>query len=103
MIECEARQDGEAVRLTAHGIEGLDKAAAGVGQGMRVVIEQADAVDRLKQILEREGRGRGQVILVPRLGAGQEVELRLPGGWNVSPRLMQALKVQPGVAQVLEA
>ncbi len=103
VIECEARQDGEAVRLTAHGIEGLDKAAAGVGQGMRVVIEQADAVDRLKQILEREGRGRGQVILVPRLGAGQEVELRLPGGWNVSPRLMQALKVQPGVAQVLEA
>jgi DNA polymerase-3 subunit alpha len=103
VIECEARQDGESLRLTAQGIEALDKAAAGAGQGMRVVIERPDAVDPLRQILEREGRGKGQVILVPRLGPGQEVEVKLPGGWNVSPRLMQALKVQPGVAQVMEA
>jgi DNA polymerase-3 subunit alpha len=53
-------------------------------------------------LLTREGRGRGRVILVPRLGAEQEVEIALPGGFNVGPRLMQAMRVVPGVAQVEE-
>jgi DNA polymerase-3 subunit alpha len=39
---------------------------------------------------------------VPKLGPGQDVEITLPGGWNVSPRMMQALKVMPGVALVEE-
>jgi DNA polymerase-3 subunit alpha len=28
------------------------------------------------------------------------VEIALPGGFNISPRLMQAMKVLPGVAEV---
>ncbi|MBY0335176.1 MAG: DNA polymerase III subunit alpha [Acetobacteraceae bacterium] len=103
LIGVEARMDGETLRLTAQDIEPLDKAAAGAGQGMRVTVEAPDAVAFLKQLLEREGRGKGKVILVPRLAAGQEVEIVLPGGWNVGPRMMQALKVLPGVAEVREA
>jgi DNA polymerase-3 subunit alpha len=41
-------------------------------------------------------------VLVPRTGPGQEVEIALPGGFNVSPRLLQAMKVIPGVGQVEE-
>ena len=33
---------------------------------------------------------------------GQEVELALPGGFNVTPRLAQALKMVPGVERVEE-
>jgi len=40
------------------------------------------------------------VMLVARTGPGQEVELALPGQFNVSPKLMQAMKVLPGVAAV---
>jgi DNA polymerase-3 subunit alpha len=42
------------------------------------------------------------VVLVPVTGPGQEVEIALPGLFNVSPRLMQAMKVLPGVAEVQE-
>jgi DNA polymerase-3 subunit alpha len=35
-------------------------------------------------------------------GKGEEVEIALPGGFNVSPRLLQAMKVLPGVAEVQE-
>jgi DNA polymerase III subunit alpha len=56
----------------------------------------------VRTLLSREGRGRGKVSLVPRLGAGLDIEVALPGGFNVSPRLMQAMKVMPGVAQVEE-
>ena len=54
----------------------------------------------MRDLLQREGRGKGRVVLLPRLSPGVEVELALPGGWNVSPRLAQAMKVIPGVAQV---
>jgi DNA polymerase-3 subunit alpha len=39
-------------------------------------------------------------VVVARTAPGQEVEMTLPGGFNVSPRLMQAMKVLPGVAEV---
>ncbi|MBB3899857.1 DNA polymerase III subunit alpha [Roseococcus suduntuyensis] len=102
LVTAEVRLEGEALRLTAQDIEALDKAAAGVGQGMRIILEAASALPDIRALLERDGRGRGRVSLVPQLGPGQDVEITLPGGWNVSPRMMQALKVLPGVANVEE-
>ncbi|MCW8084840.1 DNA polymerase III subunit alpha [Sabulicella glaciei] len=102
LVTADARIENDALRLTAADCEKLDKAAAGAGQGMRVFVEAATALPDIKALLEREGRGKGRVSIVPRLGPGQEVEVALPGGWNVGPRMMQALKVLPGVAQVEE-
>ena len=56
----------------------------------------------IRTLLDREGKGRGRVVLVPHVGITQEVEIPLPGGFNVSPRLAQALKVMPGVERVEE-
>jgi DNA polymerase-3 subunit alpha len=42
------------------------------------------------------------VVLVPRTGPGQEVEVALPGGFNIGPRMMQAMKVMPGVSALEE-
>ena len=67
----------------------LEKAAAGVGQGMRIFLDAATAVPDIRKILERDGRGKGCVSLVPRLAPGQEVEITLKDRWNVSPRVMQ--------------
>jgi len=102
LITADAKLEGESLRLTAADVERLDKAAAGVGQGMRIFIEAATAVPYIRSILERDGRGKGRVSLVPRLAPGQEVEVTLPGGWNVSPRMMQAMKLVAGVASVEE-
>ncbi|MBS7790572.1 DNA polymerase III subunit alpha [Roseococcus sp. SDR] len=102
LITAEAKLEGEALRLTAMDVERLDKAAAGVGQGMRIFIDAATAVPDIRAILERDGRGKGRVSLIPRLAPGQEVEVTLPGGWNVSPRMMQAMKLVAGVASVEE-
>ncbi|MCX8132400.1 MAG: DNA polymerase III subunit alpha [Roseococcus sp.] len=102
LVTCEARLEGEALRLTAQEVEALDKAAAGAVAGMRIHLDAATALPDIRALLERDGRGKGRVSLVPRLGPGQEVEVALPGGWNVSPRMMQALKVLPGVAAVEE-
>jgi len=100
MFTVEVKVDGEAVRMTALDCEPLERAAESVGQGLRVEIAGAEALTPLRLLLERQGRGRGEVIIIPRTGPGQEVELTLPGRWNVSPRLAQALKVIPGVENV---
>ena len=100
LVTAEARLDNDNLRLTAAALEGLEKAAQGVGQGIRLWLEGPAAVDPIRTLLMREGRGKGRVVVIARTGEGQEVELALPGGFNVSPRLMQAMKVLPGVAEV---
>jgi DNA polymerase-3 subunit alpha len=102
VVTTEVRLDGDTVRLTAQEVEPLERVAAGMGQGLRLWFENAASLELIRELLTREGRGRGRVILVPVTGPGQEVEIALPGTFNVSPRLMQAMKVLPGVAEVQE-
>jgi DNA polymerase-3 subunit alpha len=71
-----------------------------VGQGIRLWLEGSEAVIRVQDLLAREGRGKGRVTLIARTAPGQEVEVALPGTFNVSPRLMQQIQVVPGVAEV---
>jgi DNA polymerase-3 subunit alpha len=100
LVSAEARLDGEQLRLTASDVEGLEKAAQGVGQSIRLWLEGTAAVPHVRDLLLREGRGKGRVVLIARTAPGQEVELALPGSFNVSPKLMQAMKVLPGIAEV---
>ena len=99
-----ARTMGETLRLTIEDVEPLDRAASRAGQGIRVWLTESASVPHIRTLLDQAGRAKGRVVLVPRLadGAAEEVEIALPGGFQVTPRLAQALKVIPGVAQVEE-
>ena len=46
--------------------------------------------------------GKGRVVLVPLLDGARQVEIALPGGYSVTPRLAQALLASPGVQRVEE-
>jgi DNA polymerase-3 subunit alpha len=102
LVTADLQFQDDTLRITAQDIAGLDRAAAGAGAGMRVWLEKTESVAHIRDLLGREGRGRGRVILVPRVGGEQSVEIALPGGFNVTPRLAQALKLLPGVERVEE-
>ncbi len=102
LVTADLRLEGESLRITAHDVIALDEAAEKAGQGMRVWLARTEAVAHIHTLLTREGKGRGQVVLVPRLDGAQEVEIVLPGRFNVTPRLAQALKIVPGIEQVEE-
>jgi DNA polymerase-3 subunit alpha len=102
LVVADLRQDGEALRVTAQDVSSLDHAAAGAGAAIRIWLRETAAVPHIRDLLGREGSGKGRVILVPRLGTTQSVEIALPGGFNVTPRLAQAMKTLPGVEQVEE-
>ena len=70
--------------------------------GVRVWLRESAAVPHIRTILEKEQRGRGRVVLLPQVGEGQELEIELPGGFQVTPRLAQALTAVPGVERVEE-
>jgi DNA polymerase III subunit alpha len=102
LVTADLRQDGEALRITAQDVSSLDRAAASAGAAIRIWLRETAAVPHIRDLLGREGGGKGRVILVPRLGTTQSVEIALPGGFNVTPRLAQAMKMLPGVEQVEE-
>ncbi|CAH2604831.1 DNA polymerase III subunit alpha [Rhodovastum atsumiense] len=100
LVTADIRLEGEALRITAHDVAPLDAAAAQAGAGMRVWLSETGAVPHIRALLEREGKGKGRVVLVPRLDDSQDVEITLPGGFNVNPRLSQAMKGVAGVERV---
>ncbi len=100
MVTADLKLEGESLRITASDVALLQDAAREAGASLRIWLDREEAVPSLKSLLEREGRGRGRVILAPRTGAAARPELRLPGGFNVSPRLAQAVKLIPGVELV---
>ena len=102
LVTADLKMEGDALRITAQEAEPLDAAAIRAGAGIRIWLQQTEAVGHIKNLLDREGKGRGRVVLIPHVGATQEVEIPLPGGFNVSARLAQALKVMPGVERVEE-
>ena len=105
LFTVDLKLEGEALRITASDVVPLDRAAA-AGSGMRIWLRQVspdiDSVGPIRTLLTREGDGRGKVILIPVIEADQSVEIQLPGGFNVTPRLAQALKIIPGVERVEE-
>jgi DNA polymerase-3 subunit alpha len=102
LVTADLRMEADALRITAQDVAPLDEAASGAVSGMRVWLERTEAVPHIRALLAREGRGKGRVILVPRVDGERRVEIALPGGYGVSSRLAQAMKVLPGVARVEE-
>jgi DNA polymerase-3 subunit alpha len=101
LVTATIRLEGEALRITAQDITSLERAAVEAGAGLRIWLKRSEAVPHIRALLTREGRGRGPISLLPMLDM-QEVEIALPGGFAVTPRLRQALKLIPGVERVDE-
>ncbi len=101
LVRVEAERDGETVKLRAHGIEPLEKASRSMRRGIRVFVAQSTHLRELGDMLA--SGGKGEVRLVLRLeDRGREVELRLPGGYDVSPMAAGALATVPGVLAIQE-
>ncbi|MBY0431680.1 MAG: DNA polymerase III subunit alpha, partial [Rhodospirillales bacterium] len=101
LIHCDARIDDEQLRLTGHIIERLEEVAARTAAGLRIVIQDPLPIKPLSDILGKEQRGRGRVILVPRIGS-REVEIALGRTFALSPATLSAVRSLPGVVEVQE-
>jgi len=90
--------DGE-VRFFGDDARPLERAIEQVAAGLRIHVSPAvAALDALKARLKPAPSGGGEVMFVAAFAGGREVELKLPGRYQLDPAVRGALKIAPGVA-----
>src|SRR5579872_7246865 len=100
IVTVDVRSEEQSLRLTAQRVEPLDQAVAHTAAGLKVFVGAEEALARLKGLFQREAvAGRGRVTVVLDL-PHNEVEIALPGGFRVDPRIRAAVKSLPGVVDV---
>ena len=99
LLGIQASSEGEEIRARIQSVEPLERAAARKQFGLRIFLRDEAPIP---VIAERLGnRGDGEVALVVMLEDGaREVEIRLPGGFQVSPQLAGSVRALPGVVHV---
>jgi DNA polymerase-3 subunit alpha len=99
-VRAKAR-DGE-VRFFGDDAEPVETAIENAVAGLRVhVSPRSLAIDALKARLTSAPQGRGgEIVLVAPVEGGREVEVRLPGRFDLGPAVRGALKTAPGVVFV---
>src|SRR5690606_372337 len=100
VVTADARREEDSYRLNIQSVEPIDKATRDAAAGLRVFLSEPEPLASLKQIIAREGKGKGRINLVLDLDGAQEVEMVLKGGWAVSPAGRAAIKAIPGVVDV---
>ncbi len=102
LVTADVRTEGDTMRLTAQRFEALDKVAATAVAGLKVVLSEGADLAPFKAMMAGEGGGRGRVSVVVPLKSQREVEIALPGGFKVTPRLTAAVAAIPGVIEAQE-
>jgi DNA polymerase-3 subunit alpha len=100
LVTVDVRAEDEALRLTAQKVEPLDGVVAQAAAGLKVFVGEPDALSPLRSLMSREGGGRGRVTVVVPVPPAREVEIALPGGFKISPRVRAAVKSLPGILDV---
>ncbi|KAB2848151.1 MAG: DNA polymerase III subunit alpha [Hyphomicrobiaceae bacterium] len=103
LLSFESDRDGESVKVRVTEVESLTAVANRLQKGLRIVVDARVAVKDFRAIMN--AKGRGEVRLVTRLplqGTTREIEIRLPGRFDVSPERAGALMTLPGVLDVIE-
>jgi DNA polymerase-3 subunit alpha len=99
VVTVDVRNEEENLRLSAQKVEPLDDVVAHAAAGMRVFLGEERALAHLKNLFGRETGGRGRVSVVLDLD-DSEVEIAIPGGFRVDPRMRAAVKSLPGIVDV---
>jgi DNA polymerase-3 subunit alpha len=102
LVTVDARAEEDSVRLTAQGIQPLDGVVAQAAAGLKVFVSESDALSPLRNLIGRESGGKGRVTVVVPVAPAREVEIALPGGFRISPKVRAAVKSLPGILEVLD-
>jgi DNA polymerase III subunit alpha len=99
VVTVDVRSEEDNLRLTVQKLEALDEIVAHAAAGLRVFLGETRALANLKSLIDREAGGRGRVSVVLDLPE-REVEIAIPGGFKVGPKIRAAVKSLPGIVDV---
>ncbi|WP_067333594.1 DNA polymerase III subunit alpha [Stappia indica] len=97
LVGADMRDDEPSLRIQS--VRPLEEEASRVQKSLTVFLRNEQAVSRLSRHLG--DRGDGEVSVVVLCGDGnREVEVKLPGGYRLTPQMAGAVKTIPGVVEV---
>jgi DNA polymerase-3 subunit alpha len=99
LVSIQANVEGEDVRARITSVEPLAQAAHRVQQGLRVFMRDPAPLPSLQARLTQRGEGEVSLVLMLDKERG-EVEVKLPGRFQISPQIAGAIKSIPGVVSV---
>ncbi len=94
-----AQLEGDEVRARIVAAELLSTVAARAQKGLRIFLRDAAPLDSIKTKLSAKGEGEVSLVVL-REAQGEEIEIKLPGGYPVGADVAGALKAIPGVIAV---
>ena len=97
LVGADMRDDEPSLRIEQ--VDPIDQMAARLQKSMRVFVRDERPIPSLAKQLQVRGEGDVTVIVLLENGA-REVEVKLPGGFRLSPEIAGALKAVPGVTDV---
>ena len=106
LLTVEGERDGEALKLRVQSIQSLDEATEGLQRGLKVVLDgrafQAKGrLDELKAMLKPGGKGTVCLSMMLE-DRRREVEIAMPGRFDISPAQKGAISTVPGVLEVVD-
>ncbi|MCK6454775.1 MAG: DNA polymerase III subunit alpha [Alphaproteobacteria bacterium] len=101
LLTADAQLQGDDLRLTIQSVRPLDQAAATAAAGLMIFLRDQGPLKGLDGILKRDAKGRGTISLLLDL-PDREVEMKLGGGFQITPQVRAALKALPGIVDVRE-
>ena len=99
LVAVQANLEGEDVRVRIVSVEPLEEAANRVRKGLRIFLRNDAPLASIGQRLTRRGEGEVSLVLMQPADRS-EIEMKLPGGYQVTPEIAAALKAIPGIVSV---
>ncbi len=99
LVTVQASAEGDEVRVRIVAAEALEAAACRIGKGLLIHVRDAAPLQSIADRLERRGDGEVSVV-VPSAGGASEVEVRLPGRFEISAGMAASLRSMAGIASV---
>jgi DNA polymerase-3 subunit alpha len=102
ILSADVQMQEEGYRLTTQQIQPLDKVISTVAESIAIAVEKPEAVNGLKSMLEKLPKGKTKVSLLLRPDFDEEIELELPGAWQMDQKFRATVTTLPGVLEVVE-
>lgn len=101
-VDVDQKNEGDQLRFLAQTIEPLKQAVQVVTRELVIRVKAAEAMAKVKTVLEAAGKGRVKVLMQVELDPIRRADIDIPGGWNVTETLPKQLRAIGGVVEVVE-
>ncbi len=102
LVSADAGFKDDVLRITVQSIQSLPEAVASAAAGLKITINDLAALPGLQAAVTGEKKGRGRIGILVDLGDQREVEVALPGYYQITAATRTAMQSLPGVTAVQE-